>query len=116
MTTVDEALAGFERDWVEAQPVTPRTAYRRTLRLLRLHLDEQGIAPDAPLEALDADRLRGFVVWHRQHALADDAAGTRKAAVHVARLGEHLARAHGAAGLDLGRDELRALAPDEEAV
>lgn len=115
MTTVDEALAGFERDWVDVQPVTPRTAYRRTLRLLRLHLDERGIGPEAPLDALDADALRAFVLWHREHALADDAEGSRKVAVHVARLGEHLARAHGAAGLDVGRDELRALVPDEEA-
>lgn len=106
--TVDEALAGFEADWVDAQPLTPQTAYRRTLRLLRLHLRDHPPALDADVALLDADALRGFVVWHRAHALADTAEGSRKVAVHVARLAEHL-------GVDVDRDELRALVPDAEA-
>lgn len=103
--TVDEALAGFEAGWVDAQPITPQTAYRRTLRLLRLYLQDHPPALDADAARLDAESLRGFVVWHRAHALADTAEGSRKVAVHVARLAEHL-------GVDVGRDELRALVPD----
>ncbi len=106
--TVDEALTGFEVAWVDAQPLTPRTAYLRTLRLLRLYLRDHPPALDADAALLEADSLRGFVVWHRAHALADTAEGSRKVAVHVARLAEHL-------GVDVGRDELRALAPDTEA-
>jgi len=103
--TVDEALAGFEADWVDRQPVTPQAAYARTLRLIRLYLRDHPPALDADASALDADSLRGFVRWHLAHRLADTPAGTRKVAVHVARLAEHL-------GVDVGRDELRALAPD----
>ena len=104
--TVDEALAGFEADWVDAQPVTPQTAYRRTLRLLRLYLADHPPALDADAALLDADCLRGFVAWHRAHALADTAEGSRKVAVHVARLADHL-------GVAVDRDELRALVPDD---
>ena len=103
--TVDEALAGFETDWVAQQPVTPQAAYERTLRLLRLYLRDHPPALVADAAALDADCLRGFVRWHLEHGLADTPAGTRKVAVHVARLAEHL-------GIGVTRDELRALAPD----
>ena len=104
--TVDEALAGFEAGWVDAQPVTPRTAYRRTVRLLRLYLRDHPPALDDDATRLDADCLRGFVVWHRAHALADTAEGSRKVAVHVARLADHL-------GVAVDRDELRGLVPDD---
>ena len=81
--TVDEALTGFADGWVDAQPVTPRTAYLRTLRLLRLYLADHPPALDADAALLDADCLRGFVAWHRAHALADTAEGSRKVAVSV---------------------------------
>ena len=107
--TVAEALDAFDAEVVEPLGITPQTAYRRTLRLLR---HELGARADAPLDDLIADDLRGFVVWHREHGLTDDAAGTRKAAVHVARLGAFLAERAGRPELAVPRDELRALAPD----
>ncbi|MGI9116580.1 MAG: hypothetical protein ACR2JV_02945 [Gaiellales bacterium] len=112
MTTIAEALDAFEGEWVETLAFTPQTAYRRTLRLLRMEL---GARVDDPLDTLAADDLRRFVTWHRAHGLADSAEGTRKAAVHVARLGEFLGERYGAPDLAIPRDELRALAPDEEA-
>lgn len=114
MTTVGEALAAFESSWVETQPITPQTAYRRTLRLVGLYLRDHPPGIDAPLADLTPDALSGFVVWHRAHALADDARGTYKVAVHVARLGAFLAEQYGMADLALDRDALRALVPDEE--
>lgn len=109
--TIDEALAAFEDDVVAGLAFTPATAYRRTARLVRLQLGDR---VGDPLDTLTADDLRAFVVWHRAHGLADDAEGTRKAAVHVARLGAYLAEREGRDDLALPRDELRALAPDEE--
>lgn len=100
--TIGDALDAFEAEVVEPMAITPRTAYRRTVRLLRLQLGDR-VAD--PREALTADDLRAFVTWHRAHGLSDDAEGTRKAAVHVARLGAWL-------DLAVSRDELRALAPD----
>lgn len=100
--TIGEALDSFDAEVAEPMALTPRTAYLRTTRLLRLQLGDR-VAD--PLDALTADDLRAFVVWHRAHGLSDDAEGTRKAAVHIARLGEWL-------DLEVSRDELRALAPD----
>ena len=109
--TIDEAIAAFEDEVVAGLAFTPATSYRRTARLLRLELGERVAEP---LDALRPDDLRAFVVWHRAHGLADDAEGTRKAAVHIARLGAYLAERCGRDDLALPRDELRALAPDEE--
>jgi hypothetical protein len=110
--TVDEALAAFERDWVDDQPVTPRTAYARTLRVLRFWLERDGVAADAPLAGLTADRLRRFVAWHARSGLGDDADASRRAAQHVARLGAYLAVHAGRDDLALARDELRGLVDD----
>ena len=100
--TIGDALDAFEAEVVEPMAITPRTAYRRTVRLLRLQLGDRVVDPR---DTLTADDLRTFVTWHRAHGLSDDAEGTRKAAVHVARLGAWL-------DLAVSRDELRALAPD----
>jgi hypothetical protein len=108
--TVDEALDDFRAAWVDAQPITPRTAYGRTLRLLRFHLEREGVTGDAPLERLTAEHLTGFVTWHGDAGMADDADGTRKVALHVARLGAHLAARWGRPDLDVGRERLRASA------
>jgi hypothetical protein len=103
--TIGEALDAFEDEWIESLAFTPHTSYRRTLRLFRV---------EQPLQTLRPDDLRAFVTWHRAHALADSAEGTRKAAVHIARLGEFLGEQYGMPDLAIPRDELRALAPDEE--
>jgi hypothetical protein len=105
--TVGEALDGFEAGWVAEQAFTPRTAYARTLRLLRFRLAREGLPGRAPLERLTAEHLTGFVAWHRASGMADDADGSRKVALHVARLGAHLAAAHARPDLDLGRERLR---------
>jgi hypothetical protein len=112
MTTIAEALRTFEETWVESQPITPSTAYRRTLRLIGMFLGDQGVALDQSLEALQPERLREFIRWHQEHALADDPAGTRKVAVHVARLGGFLAEHYGRDDLAVDRDALRALVVD----
>lgn len=112
MTTLDEALAAFDVAWIEEQPVTPRTAYRRTLRLFALYLAGEGVPVEAPLERVEPGHLRGFVRWHRAKGLADDADGTRKVAVHVARLGGFLAERYGRADLALERTALRDLVDD----
>ncbi len=111
--TVGEALTAFESSWVEQQSITPRTAYRRTLRLIGLYLRDHPPGVDAPLAELTPDVLTGFVVWHRAHALADDARGTHKVTVHVARLGGFLAEQYGMTDLAFDREELRALVPDD---
>lgn len=109
--TIGEALDAFDAEWIAPLAFTPQTAYGRTIRLLRMHLGER---VNQPLDTLQPDDLRTFVTWHRAHALADSAEGTRKAAVHVARLGEFLAERYGMPDLAIPRDELRALAPDQE--
>ncbi len=105
--TVGDAIAAFEAGWVAEQAFTPRTAYGRTLRLLRFHLAGEGVPEDAPLDRLSPAHLEGFVAWHRAAGMADDADGSRKVALHVARLGAHLATAHARPDLDLGRERLR---------
>lgn len=115
MSTIEEALSRFDAEWVTAQPITPRTAYRRTLRLVGLYLDREGVPTDEPLDRLGPDDLRGFIRWHRLHDLADDAEGSRKVAVHIARLGAFLATAEQRPDLALDRDDLRALVSDGEA-
>ncbi len=109
--TIGEALDAFEGEWIETLAFTPQTSYRRTLRLLRMELGDR---VGEPLDTLKPDDLRAFVVWHRAHALADSAEGTRKAAVHIARLGDFLGERYGMPDLAIPRDDLRALAPDEE--
>ena len=111
MITIAEALDAFEDEWIESLAFTPHTSYRRTLRLFRMELGDR---VEQPLDTLKADDLRAFVLWHRAHSLADNAEGTRKAAVHIARLGEFLGEQYGMPDLAIPRDELRALAPDEE--
>jgi hypothetical protein len=91
--TVGEALATFEHGWVAAQPVTPRTAYERTLRMLAFWLEREGRSTDD-----DVATLR-----------ADDAEASRKVALHVARLGAGLAESCDRPDLALDRDRLRAL-------
>ena len=68
--TIGDALDAFEAEVVEPMAITPHTAYRRTVRLLRLQLGDR-VAD--PREALTADDLRAFVTWHRAHGFSDDA-------------------------------------------
>jgi hypothetical protein len=110
--TIAEALDAFAGGWVAEQPVTPRIAYERTLRLLAFHLAEHGRSADEDLDRLAAADLEAFVAWHAGSGLADDADGSRKIALHVARLGAFLAERCGRADLDLGRDYLRGLVPE----
>lgn len=114
MSTIGEGLARFEEEWVAEQPLTPRTAYRRTLRLLRMYLDGAGASLEAPLDRLGPDDLRGFVRWHRAHDLADDDEGSRKVAVHVARLGAFLVTIGGRPDLAVDRADLRAVVSGED--
>lgn len=107
--TIAAALDAFADSWVAAQHVTPRSAYGRTLRLLRFHLERSGVDTDGPLDALTADHLRDFVAWHATSGMVDDADQSRRAALHIARLAEHLADAHGRDDLRLDRAALRAL-------
>ncbi|MEA2479583.1 MAG: hypothetical protein QOJ07_1505 [Thermoleophilaceae bacterium] len=106
--TIGEAIAGFEQRWVAGQAMTPRTAYERTLRLLAFWLESAGRSASDELETLLPADLDAFVHWHAANALADDADGSRKVALHVARLGSHLAGACDRPDLDLGRARLRA--------
>ena len=107
--TIGEALARFERGWVASQPVTPRTAYERTLRLLGFWLERHGRSPADDLATLHADDLEAFVRWHAASGLVDDAEASRKVALHVARLGAELAAGCDRPDLALERDRLRAL-------
>jgi hypothetical protein len=106
MTEVDAALAAFASEWVAHQDITPRIAYERTLRLLRFYLDSAG----RPIDDLTAADLEAFVAWHAAHGLADDPDGSRKVALHVARIGADLATRLGRPELAIPRDRLRALA------
>ena len=101
--TIAEALDAFEDEWVESLAFTPHTSYRRTVRLFRMELGDR---VEQPLETLKPDDLRAFVLWHRAHSLADSAEGTR--------IGEFLSDQYGMPDLAIPRDDLRALAPDEE--
>jgi hypothetical protein len=108
--TIAEAIAGFEQGWVSDQAMTPRFAYERTLRLLAFWLESAGRSTADDLSTLVPEDLGAFVAWHVAHGLADDVDGSRKVALHVARLGAHLAAACGRADLDVGREHLRAQA------
>lgn len=108
MISIGEALSRFDDAWVATQSVTPRTAYRRTLRLVGMYFETAGVSLDEPLERLGPDDLRAFVRWHRANGLADDDEGSRKVAVHVARLGAFLGEIAQRPELALGRDALRA--------
>ena len=106
--TIAEAIDGFEQRWVAGQPFTPRTAYDRTLRLLAFWLESAGRSVSDELVTLVPEDLDAFVHWHVVNALADDADGSRKIALHVARLGSYLAAACDRPDLDVGRARLRA--------
>ena len=112
--TIAESLDAFREAWVDEQPFTPRTAYERTLRLLAFQLERDGLPGDADLDRLTPDHLAAFVAWHAATGMADDADGTRKVALHVARLGAFLGDTYGRRDLDLGRQRLRLL-PDRPA-
>jgi hypothetical protein len=103
---VEAALEAFESEWVAAQEITPRIAYARTLRLLRFYLDTLG----KPVDDLTADDLEQFVAWHAASGLADDPDGSRKIALHVARIGADLAVRLDRPELAVPRDRLRAAA------
>jgi hypothetical protein len=107
--TIGEALASFEQGWVATRPVTPRTAYQRTLRLLAFWLQREGRSTDEDLSTLRADDLAAFVRWHAASGLVDDAEASRKVALHVARLGAALAESCDRPDLAVDRDRLRAL-------
>jgi hypothetical protein len=109
--TIAEALDAFAGGWVAGQPVTPRIAYERTLRLLAFRLAERGRGADDDLGRLAPADLEEFVAWHAASGLVDDADGSRKVALHVARLGAFLAERCGRADLDVGRERLRGLVP-----
>ncbi len=107
--TITDALAAFEHGWVAAQPVTPRIAYERTLRMLAFWLQREGRSADDDVATLQADDLEAFVRWHAASGLVDDAEASRKVALHVARLGAALAESCDRPDLALDRDRLRAL-------
>jgi hypothetical protein len=106
--TIAEAIAGFERGWVAGQAVTPRLAYERTLRLLAFWLEQTGRSASDDLATLVPADLEAFVAWHASSGLADDPEGSRKIALHTARLGAYLGSSCDRADLDVGRDRLRA--------
>ena len=106
--TIAEAIAGFEQGWVAGQAVTPRFAYERTLRMLAFWLEQTGRSPSDDLATLVPADLESFVAWHASSGLADDPEGSRKVALHVARLGAYVAAACDRPDLDVGRDRLRA--------
>ena len=105
--TVAEAVAGFEQEWVAGQAVTPRIAYQRTLRMLSFWLEQAGRSAADDLATLAPADLEAFVAWHAASGLADDPEGSRKVALHVARLGAYLGSACDRPDLDVGRDRLR---------
>ena len=107
--TIAEAIAAFDDGWIGSQAVTPRFAYRRTIAMLGFWLERAGRSTDEDLAALGPDDLRAFVAWHAGSGLADDAQGSRKAAVHIARLGAWLGEHAGRPDLALDRDGLRAI-------
>jgi hypothetical protein len=106
--TIAEAIVGFEQGWVAGQAITPRTAYERTLRLFGFWLESAGRSGADDLATLVPEDLDAFVHWHAANALADDADGSRKIALHVARLGTYLGTTCGRPDLDVGRERLRA--------
>ncbi len=106
--TIAEAIAGFERGWVAGQAVTPRFAYERTLRMLAFWLERTGRSASDDLATLVPGDLEAFVAWHAASGLADDPEGSRKIALHTARLGAYLAEVCERTDLDVGRDRLRA--------
>ncbi len=106
--TIAEAIAGFEQGWVAEQALTPRFSYERTLRMLAFWLKQTGRSASDDVATLVPADLEAFVAWHAASGLADDAEGSRKIAVHVARLGAYLAAACDRPDLDVGRDRLRA--------
>ena len=108
--TIGEAVARFDAEWIAAQATTPRYAYRRTLSLLALWLERSGRGSGDDLASLSADDLGAVVAWHASSGLVDDADGSRKVAVHLARLGAFLAVAADRPDLAVDRDTLRARA------
>ena len=106
--TIAEAIAGFEQAWVAGQAVTPRFAYERTLRLLAFWLEQTDRSAADDLVTLAPADLEAFVAWHASSGLADDPEGSRKIALHVARLGAYLGEACDRQDLNVGRDRLRA--------
>jgi hypothetical protein len=106
--TIADALRGFEHGWVAAQPVTPRMAYERSLRMLAFWLDRQGRSAEDDLATLEPADLEAFVRWHAASGLVDDAEASRKVALHVARLGGYLAEHCSRPDLAVARDQLRA--------
>ena len=112
--TIDEALDEFARRG-STPAVTPRTAYGARCGCCAFQLEREGVPGDAALERLTPDApRRAFVTWHARAGMADDADGTRKVALHVARLGAYLAARWGRPDLDVGRERLRLL-PDRPA-
>ena len=89
--------------------MTPRTAYERTLRMLAFWLERRAARTDDDVATLRAGDLESFVRWHATSGLVDDAEGSRKVALHVARLGAGLAESCDRPDLALDRDRLRAL-------
>jgi hypothetical protein len=107
--TIAEALQAFEDAWAASQPVTPRMAYQRSLRMLAFWLGRQGRSPADDLATLTPADLEAFVRWHAASGLVDDAEASRKVALHVARLGGYLAEHCDRPDLAIARDQLRAL-------
>ena len=107
--TIAEALQAFEQGWVASQPVTPRMAYERSLRMLAFWLERQERSAADDLATLMPADLEAFVRWHAASGLVDDAEASRKVALHVARLGGYLAEHCDRPDLAVARDQLRAL-------
>lgn len=104
--TIDEALAAFDEGWIAQQGITTGFSYRRTQSLLRHWLLRTGRSSGDPLTSLVADDLVSFVRWHSTSGLVDDAAGTRKVALHVARAATWIAAMFDRPDLAVERGEL----------
>ena len=111
--TIADALAAFDEGWIAHQGVTSRFSYRRTSALLCHWLERVGRSAGDDLATLVAGDIVAFVRWHAASGLVDDAAGTRKVALHVARAATWIAGAFDRPDLAVDRTELAAAVPLE---
>ncbi len=104
--TVDDALRAFDDRWIAQQGITTGFSYRRTLALLRHWLTRGGRSSEDDLSTLSSADLLAFLRWHAASGLVDDAAGTRKAALHLARTATWIAGAFDRPDLAVDRSAL----------
>jgi hypothetical protein len=112
--TIADALAAFDEGWIAHQGVTSRFSYRRTSALLGYWLEQVGRSASDDLATLAAPDMIAFVRWHAASGLVDDAAGTRKVALHVARTATWLAATFDRPDLAVDRAGLAGAVPLED--